>query len=240
MKVLLIETCGSEASIALADTDASPAIVASIVMPGRTASERLIGQIRDGMAGKSWTLHELTAIVVVRGPGSFTGVRVGLSAAKGLSEACGVSLLGISRLAMLAAASQAPDGDSDAEESEVCAILDAGRGEFYCGRYIGGRCLGEWLLSLELAVELAKSVGLVVVCEAKVEQAFAGFSNDRTRVRLVSEPTAAHALPLAHQRLLDSEYDDAAQIDANYLRSSDQQIFAKPGPSSKQSPLGHS
>jgi tRNA threonylcarbamoyladenosine biosynthesis protein TsaB len=50
-------------------------------------------------------VRELAAVVVVHGPGSFTGVRVGLSAAKGLSEAGGVPLVAVSRLALLAALS---------------------------------------------------------------------------------------------------------------------------------------
>ncbi len=227
MNVLLIETCGSEASIALADTEASPVVVASVVMPGRTASERLIGHIREVMERQSWVLQELTAIAVVRGPGSFTGVRVGLSAAKGLSEASGVPLVGVSRLALLAAAVPGQDGDSDVEEREVCAILDAGRGEFYCGRYVGARCRGESLLRLDDAVKLAQASGLAILCETKVQQAFAAFST-HLRVCVVPEPTAADALPLIRQRLLDSDYDGASHFDANYLRSSDQQIFAKP------------
>lgn len=227
MKALLIDTCGSEASIALADTEASPAIVASIAMTGRTASERLIGHVREAMARQKWLLKDLTAIAVVRGPGSFTGVRVGLSAAKGLSEAAGVPLLGVSRLALLAAAIPAHQGNSDGEEREVCAILDAGRNEFYCGRYISRQCLGESLLGLDEAVKLAQSSKHAIFCEAKAQQAFAPYS-EGYRSSLVPEPTAADVLPLIHQRLLEADYEDAAHLDANYLRSSDQQIFAKP------------
>lgn len=227
MKALLIDTCGSEASIALADTEASPTIVASIVMPGRTASERLIGYVRDAMARQNWLLQNLTAIAVVRGPGSFTGVRVGLSAAKGLGEAAGVPLLGVSRLALLAAAIPAQEGDSDAEEREVCAILDAGRNEFYCGRYIGHLCLGEALLGLDEAVQLAQASRRAIFCEAKAQQSLAPLF-ERHRSSLLPEPAAADVLPLIRQRLLEADYEDAAHLDANYLRSSDQQIFAKP------------
>lgn len=226
MKALLIDTCGSEASIALADTEASPAIVASIAMTGRTASERLIGHVREAMARQKWLLKDLTAIAVVRGPGSFTGVRVGLSAAKGLSEVSGVPLLAVSRLALLAAAIPAQEGHPNGEEREICAILDAGRSEFYCGRYAGRRCLGEALLGLDEALKIAKASKQNIFCEAKAQQAFVAFS-ERNRSFFVPEPTAADALPLIYQRLLEADYEDAAHLDANYLRSSDQQIFAK-------------
>ena len=55
-------------------------------------------------------LRELAAVVVVHGPGSFTGVRVGLSAAKGLCEAGGVPLIAVSRLALLAGVSMERGG----------------------------------------------------------------------------------------------------------------------------------
>src|SRR5215471_1894313 len=123
MRLLLIDTCGSEGTVALAEAER---VVASETLPGRSASERLVPVVRGMMSAAGWRLGELAAIVVVHGPGSFTGVRVGLSAAKGLSEAGGVGLIAVSRLALLAAAAGDVAGD-------VCALLDAGRGGFYRG-----------------------------------------------------------------------------------------------------------
>src|ERR1700716_493329 len=124
MRILLIHTVGGEGSIALADTEVAGALVAKEGLPGRTSSERLVPTVRRLMEGLGWRLGELAAVVVVHGPGSFTGVRVGLSAAKGLSEASGVPLIAVSRLALLAAS-------VDGGKGEVHAVLDAGRGEFY-------------------------------------------------------------------------------------------------------------
>src|SRR5580700_8130001 len=133
MRVLLIDTAGAEGSVALADTELERAVVAAEVLPGRTSSERLLPSVRRLMEGRGWKLKELAAVVVVHGPGSFTGVRVGVSAAKGLSEAGGVPLVAVSRLALLAAAEEVA--------GTVHAVLDAGRGEFYYGEYVGRRCL---------------------------------------------------------------------------------------------------
>ena len=52
--------------------------------------------IRRLLEARGWKLGELSAVVVVHGPGSFTGVRVGLSAAKGLSEAASIPLIAVS------------------------------------------------------------------------------------------------------------------------------------------------
>jgi tRNA threonylcarbamoyladenosine biosynthesis protein TsaB len=215
MRVLLINTAGGEGSVALADTEASPAIVAAEVLPGRSSSERLVPAVRRLMEVRGFRLSELAAVVVVHGPGSFTGVRVGLSAAKGLSEAGGVGLIAISRLALLAACVDSGGGP-------VHAVLDAGRGEFYYGEYVGRRCLREALMSGE-DVLAAAAGGTVVVCEAKVAAALVGLGP-----RIVAEPSAGDALPLALERIAAGEFDDVATLDANYLRRTDAEIFAKP------------
>ncbi len=213
MRFLLIDTCGSEGSVALADTELAEPIVATEALPGRTASERLVPTVRRVMEARGWRLEKLTAVVVVHGPGSFTGVRVGLSAAKGLSEAGSVPLIAVSRLAVLAAS----EGGGT-----VHAVLDAGRGEFYYGQYSGHRCLREALLTGE---EVSDTVadGLVVVCEAKVAEALA-----ELEPQIVREPEAADVLPFALERAAAMDFDDAAVLDANYLRRTDAEIFAKP------------
>jgi tRNA threonylcarbamoyladenosine biosynthesis protein TsaB len=217
MRFLMIHTAGAEGSVALADTEAAQTIVATDVLPGRSSSERLVPVVRRLMWASGWKLSELAAVVVVHGPGSFTGVRVGVSAAKGLSEAGGVPLIAVSRLALLA--------DSvDGRGQTVHAVLDAGRGEFYYGEYVGRRCVREALMGAQDAIAAA-SGGLVMVCEAKVAESLA-----ELRPRLVEEPLAGDALPFAVERVASGEFDDAATLDANYMRRTDAEIFAKPAP----------
>jgi tRNA threonylcarbamoyladenosine biosynthesis protein TsaB len=217
MRVLLIHTAGGEGSVALADTAAAQAIVATEVLPGRSSSERLVPAVRRLMAGRGWLLGELAAVVVVGGPGSFTGVRVGLSAAKGLSEAGGVSLIAVSRLALLAAAVDGGGGP-------VLAVLDAGRGEFYTGEYVGRRCLREVLMGREEVLAAVSPGGVVVACEAKVAEGLGALG---VGLRMVEEPLAGDALALALERIEAGDFDDAATLDANYLRRTDAEIFAK-------------
>jgi tRNA threonylcarbamoyladenosine biosynthesis protein TsaB len=215
MRLLLIHTAGVEGTVALAEASGvggEVRVVATAVFPGRSASERLVAEVRRLMEAAGWRLGELAAVVVVHGPGSFTGVRVGLSAAKGLCEAGGVELIAVSRLALLAAAG----GDG-----MVHAVLDAGRGEFYYGAYEGGVCLRESLLSGDEVVAAAAG-GLVIACEGKVAEAFAGGG-----VVSVDEPLAQAATGIALQRLARGEVDDVAVVDANYLRRTDFEIKAK-------------
>jgi len=214
MRLLLIDTCGSEGSVVLAE-GVEPRIVALDTMPGRSASERLVSVIRQGLEAVGWRPGELTAIGVVRGPGSFTGVRVGLSAAKGLSEAAGVPLVAVSRLALLA-------GAVGEAEGRVCALLDAGRGEFYCGIYEGRRMVSESLVTAQEIESLAAEASVVVACEPRVVEALGALGP-----RLVNEPGASDALPFVVERVAAGEFDDTATIDANYLRRTDMEIFAK-------------
>jgi tRNA threonylcarbamoyladenosine biosynthesis protein TsaB len=215
MRILLIDTAGAEGSVALADTEYSPMVVAREVLPGRTSSERLVPAVRRLLEERGWRLRDLAAVAVVHGPGSFTGVRVGVSAAKGLSEAGGVVLIAVSRLALLAAAVE--------RTGTVSAVLDAGRGEFYFGEYVGRRSVREALMS-EAGVREAVGRGVVVVCEAKPREILVGLD-----IRMVREPQAEDALAIALERIGSGDFDDAAMLDANYLRRTDAEIFAKTG-----------
>ena len=223
MRLLLIDTCGVTGSVALADTALDPPITATASLPGRAASERLVATIRDLIAKAGSNLQSLDAIAVVSGPGSFTGVRVGLSAAKGLCDALSLPLIAISRLALLAHSAD------PAARTAVFALLDAGRGELYLGIYEDGLPTKETLVTrselIEAHTSIAKRDGnppILITCEAAVAEAFAGISP-----LLIPEPTAQDAFPLVLRRLEAHDFADVASIDANYLRRTDAEIFAR-------------
>ena len=215
MKILLIDTCGERGSVALADAEAAVCDAMSAALPGRNASERLVATIRDVTAQAGMALRELGVIAVVNGPGAFTGERVGVSAAKGLSEALGIPLIAISRLAVLAEV---------AGSGRIAAALDAGRGEVYCGVYQGSHCEREAILNRdEVLLAVAGKRRSVVVCEPDIAEMFAELSP-----RVVHAPTALDALPIALRRIAAGEFDDPRTLDANYLRRTDAEIFANP------------
>jgi tRNA threonylcarbamoyladenosine biosynthesis protein TsaB len=223
MKILLIDTCGEIGSVALADTDAGTAAPTAVTIAGRSASERLLPAIQELAAARHSPLQSLGAVAVVHGPGSFTGVRVGLSAAKGLCEALNLPLIAISRLAVLADRVECPPS------TRVNALLDAGRGEFYSGDYLGGICLREamltrdQLLAAAAAVQASQQAQIAVACEPAVAESVAALAP-----RLVAQLRAEDAFPLALRRIEQRAFDDAATLDANYLRRTDAEIFAKP------------
>ena len=206
-RVLLIDTCGATGSVALAQGEA---VVAETTMPGRAASAELLARVRELLGRCGWTVDSLQAIGVVSGPGSFTGVRVGLSAAKGLCEALGVPMAAVSRLEVMA---------DRARERSVLAVLDAGRGEVYVR---DGKA--ELLLNMGALVERFAERPMIVTEEALAAK-LAGKNVERM------ELSAASALPVV-RRTLASGQSDVALTDANYVRG-ESEIYASKSQAAK-------
>jgi len=205
MRVLVIDTCGEVGSLALGE---GGAIAVSETLPARGASSALLPAVRRLLQAKGWVLGDLDGIGVVSGPGSFTGVRVGLAAAKGLCEAAGLRLVGVSRLAVLA---------ESAELTEGCAVLDAGRGELYV-RFIDSDEEPREVLCESASL---RGRGRVVVAEEKVKLALA------ERRPELFEIGVEQALAPVLRRLREGEVN-AGVVDANYVRS-EGQIYGKTG-----------
>ena len=219
--LLSLNTCGNTASVALGVAETkSVKILATAELAVRTYSARLIPEIAALLQKQQATLSDIEAIVIVSGPGSFTGIRVGLSTAKGLSAGAGIPLIAVSRLAVLANASGLP---------HVLAAVDAGRGEYYVGEYRNGNSLGETLMTGEETVAAAKQPGAgVLVCEeSRVEDASTSACSTLAICGpiYVQPPDAAEALRFAMSRFHAGDFDDPETLDANYLRRSDAEVL---------------
>lgn len=126
MRILAIETSGTTGSVAVAD---GPKLLAESSLPGqRRSTQTLAPTIHSLLAAANWKPADLELIAVTIGPGSFTGLRLGVATAKMLAYVSGASVLGIDTLRTIAA-----QGDSNA--AEITALLDAGRGELLLGHF---------------------------------------------------------------------------------------------------------
>lgn len=200
---LIIDTCTADASgVALAE---DVRVIAQAALPDRTASVGLLAAVRALLSQAGWEAASLTAIGVVNGPGSFTGVRVGLSAAKGFCEALSLPMAAVSRLAVMAGASGLRDG---------LAAMDAGRGELYVRDIAAAR------ESLEKADALAMLAAgrRIVVAETRLAEKLASLD-----IRSVTI-SVADALP-AVLDVLQNGGSDVAITDANYVRG-EAQLYA--------------
>lgn len=209
--MLLVDTCGDPGRVALLDLlpeeDGQAAVRAERRLPGRETQERLLPAIADVLAEARLSVGDLQGIAVVTGPGSFTGIRVGMAAAKGLAEALHVPMVIVSRLAVLAQVVPGPVAE---------AWLQAGRGDIFRGRYAPSGCLEETMLPASDALAELPDSGAVVV-----EPELLALS---PRLRLLSSPSAAEVLPLIMQTVRSGEFADAAMCDANYLRVPDAEL----------------
>jgi tRNA threonylcarbamoyladenosine biosynthesis protein TsaB len=125
MRILAIDTTLAACSVGVSADDARPPVILSEVI-GRGHAERLLGMVCAAMAAAGLRVADLDRIAVTIGPGSFTGVRVGIAAARGLALVTGCAAVGIGTLAVLAERARALAG-----ARPVLAVLDARRGEVY-------------------------------------------------------------------------------------------------------------
>jgi tRNA threonylcarbamoyladenosine biosynthesis protein TsaB len=196
---LLIDTCGETEGVGLCLGDE---LLASEEFAAGEASAKIVGAVQRLLHGLGWELAELDAVGVVGGPGSFTGVRTGLSVAKGLCEAAELKLALVSRLEVLAQAAGMEDG---------LVALDAGRGEFYVRDVRSGR---EYICGAD-----AMTQG-VVVAEARTAEKLAAFAPMLQPLRVNDALGAVLAC-------LRAGGTDVALAEANYVRG-ELEIYAAP------------
>jgi len=152
MKLLAIDTSTLVASAAVVD---GATVLSQRQSDVSSHSDNLLVIIDEVLAEAGVKLAELDAIAIGLGPGSFTGLRIGMSSAKGLAYACGKPLYGVSSLAALA---MALAGDEPNPEAIYVPVLDARRSEVFAGFYRidndGIRSVGEEaVLAPELLAE---------------------------------------------------------------------------------------
>jgi tRNA threonylcarbamoyladenosine biosynthesis protein TsaB len=241
MLLLATDTSGRSGSIALArcNPNGNCEVIEVVPLAGGTFSAQLVPQIATLLAAHGFTKHDVGAFAVASGPGSFTGLRIGLAAIKGLAEILEKPIASVSLLEAVAVGSGL--------QGSVLAFLDAGRGEVYCGNYdiIGNtaRLRTEKLIRREqLFAEaqrgqmpgseprnaLTGETNLVTSDQSLAESArAAGFS-----VALVEAIDAGAIARLGWRKIEAGEAVSPQQLEANYIRRTDAEIMAlKPGPS---------
>ena len=127
MRLLAIDTASEACSVGVVD-NGEPVIRSEVV--GRGHAEILMRLIEEGMAEAGVAFADLDRIAVTVGPGSFTGLRIGIAAARGFALVTGKPAVGISTLAVHAEQARVLCG-----AHAVLAVLAAGRGELYGAFY---------------------------------------------------------------------------------------------------------
>lgn len=219
MKILAIDTSTLTAGVAAFADGRTVAERRRVVT---VHSEALLTLVDEVLVEAGLSPKDLDAIVCGAGPGSFTGLRIGLATAKGLCYALDRPLVLISSLAALAA--RAPVGRA------VCAVLDAYRGEIYAGRYQVGPegpapLAEESVLPPErLAAELSDA-GPVLLVGAGALKYPELVSGDRTLLDADGAPHPSDLARLGAGRLLRGESDPLGPTGPRYIRASEAEIM---------------
>ena len=214
--LLGIDTCGPMGSVALGRlVDGEIEVVGQIELEGRSYSATLVAAVGDLLARFGVALRDLRAIVAVNGPGSFTGVRVGLAAVKGLAEVAPIPVVAVSRLEVLAW-----------KGGVGSAALDAHRHEVFLRLSDGGLSSRELLAGLDELKAIDLGGVQIAVCDDAAGILLQAVWPNLDLVRSFA-PTAGDALQLCGARVARQEFANLALLDGHYLRRSDAEIFGE-------------
>jgi tRNA threonylcarbamoyladenosine biosynthesis protein TsaB len=212
--LLGIDTSGAEGSLALARSHADNAVtlLSQKMLNGRSCSAELIPRLQEVFREAGIIVADLAAIIVVTGPGSFTGLRIGISAAKALAEAASLPIIAVSRLAILSGLG-----------GNTAALLDAGRGEYYlCMPVATQQADLESLQSESSLLDVLQGQKLCI-CEPPLAERLSSL-----QPLLLPAPRAFDAISLALPRFIALDFDDVATLDANYVRRPYAHLAASP------------
>jgi tRNA threonylcarbamoyladenosine biosynthesis protein TsaB len=222
--ILGIETATEQVSVAIGGHEGVLALFE--VCRGRRHAETLVPAIEFVCKQADIEMTEFGAVAVDVGPGLFTGMRVGLAAAKAIAQALRVPMIGISSLDLLAF----PLRHSG---KAIVAVIDARRGEVFsaCYRPVPGgvQRVSEPLVgSVDdvIADLMARDHDLLFVGDGALRyrtQLAASLRGDFAE-QFLAHPSAAPLVQLAHARALREEWVNPWEIQPLYLRAPDAQI----------------
>jgi len=208
--LLALDTSTSTASLAL--FDGSRVLSETTWLAGREHSTRLLIEVQLAFERIGRTPTELTGLVVARGPGSFTGVRVALSVAKGVAGGFGIPAWGVSSLDVLAlAAGPLP--------LPVRVLVEAGRGRYATALYLDGQPLSHARLATleELITLLTEETVVTGEVRSDDREKLAALPHVRLAAAAAGARRAGYLAELGWRMAERGEPGDARLLDALYL-----------------------
>jgi tRNA threonylcarbamoyladenosine biosynthesis protein TsaB len=185
----------------------------------RSHTASLPSLVRRVLAEAAVRLEELDGVAVSIGPGSFTGLRIGLAFAKGLAFAGGLPLVGVSTLEALAWVADAPAGTT------ICAALDARKREVYAALFAATGAAPRRLTDdLALAPEaLAGRLAPPCVVVGDAGEIYGAILSPRAALRpfATHHPQGGVVARLGHERLLAGERPNPGALEPTYVRAPD-------------------
>lgn len=159
MRILAFDTTLGACSAAVFDASAGRLLAHAFEPMARGHAEALVGMVGDVLSRSGVALSAIDRIAVTLGPGTFTGVRIGLSLARGLKLAQGTPVCGLTSLEAIRL-----NVSDNAEARPVACLIDARRGEFYLAAWSaeGDEILAPCAVRHDEAVSIVPSGSLVI------------------------------------------------------------------------------
>lgn len=220
MKLLAIDTATKAAAAAIVSNDGVLGEIGLNI--GKTHSQKFLPAVKQLLRLCDVTLADMDGFAVTVGPGSFTGVRIGLATAKAWSYALDKPVIGVNTLDALA-------GNGDCRY--ICPILDARRNEFYTCLYENGQpiwdyqalspvALAERLSSINDKIEFVGDAASVYQEFFKEQLGEKAYFPDSSRQVFMAASLGAIAL----EKLKQGQCSTALEIQPFYLRASEAEI----------------
>lgn len=216
--LLCLETATQACSVAVFQENRL--LAAADVFTEKSHSSRLTTLLEQTTQHAGFALADLTAVAVGRGPGSYTGLRIGVSTAKGLCMALGVPLVSVPTLLGMAARVQG----FFSEETLLCPMLEARRMEVYTALY-EARSLREvapvsaMVLDETSFRETLESRRVVFFGEGAGKfQPLAGLHPNAVFLQDFMYPSATGIGPIAVRKVADGLFEDLAAFEPFYLK----------------------
>ncbi|HHQ4601412.1 TPA: tRNA (adenosine(37)-N6)-threonylcarbamoyltransferase complex dimerization subunit type 1 TsaB [Aeromonas veronii] len=218
LKILAVDTATEACSAALLVGDK---LFSRWEEAPRDHTRKILPMVQAVLEDAGISLSDLDVIAFGRGPGSFTGVRIGISVAQGLAFGAGVPLIGISTLAAMAQGAYRLDG-----AQQVLTAIDARMNEVYFGRYelidgrmqlVGDEVVSEPAALVDVRGKLAGPVTCVGTGFETYGETLSGLADELAESQ-VRFPAAEDMLPLARAAWLAGEAVPVEQATPVYLR----------------------
>jgi len=223
MKILAMETSTLAGGVALLDGDR---LVAEYTLDVRTThSERLLAAVDRLLEDAGWTLAALEGLAIAIGPGSFTGLRIGVSTVKGLAFSLGIPVVAVPTLEALA-------WTLPFAREPVCPVLDARKGEVYTAlfHWDGSSFVRDWEDQALDPEELCRRLsGRVILVGDGVTRYGMLFAERLGELAIFAPPARRLPSPacvgqLGHSRLVARDVVDPALLNPRYLRPSEAEL----------------
>ncbi|MBI2721775.1 MAG: tRNA (adenosine(37)-N6)-threonylcarbamoyltransferase complex dimerization subunit type 1 TsaB [Bacteroidetes bacterium] len=214
--ILNIETATTVCSVSVSDKN--QIITFEEVNGGYTHAENLHVFIKEVMQQAGLTLDQLNAVSVSKGPGSYTGLRIGASAAKGLAYALNIPLISIDTLQVM---TQRVISETNSDIL-FCPMIDARRMEVYCACY-------NFELRAMLPVQ-ALIVDSQSIAQFKMDKEILFFGDGMLKCKSLLEtvpkavfkesvmPSSEYMATLAYKKFTEKSFEDVAYFEPFYLK----------------------